>query len=302
MTQSADIFHLELLSLRAVVNSIGAYIFTKDTQGRYTYANELACELFGRPLHEVVGSDDREFFELEASNDLQKNDRQVMDYGQTIDREERNIIKATGEVRYYHTVKTPVRDADGIIVGMCGISTDITERKKLEAQLERQAHIDYLTNLNNRGYFIELAEDELNRAIRYTHPMSLLMLDVDHFKRVNDTYGHKQGDKVLMELARVCVDTLRDTDIAGRLGGEEFAFLLPETDREEALEVAERLREVLAATAVGTDNGEEALHFTVSIGISTFGPELDTVDILLNSADKALYRAKKAGRNRVCAD
>ena len=290
----------ELLNLRTIVNSIGAHIYAKDLNGRYTYVNQQVCRLFGLPREEILGHDDHDFFDLGEANDLQRFDRRVLDGGETIECEERNVIRQSGEVRYFSTIKTPVRDVDGRIIGMCGISTDITERKKLEVELERQAHIDFLTNLNNRRHFIELAERELSRALRYQHPVCLLMLDVDHFKRVNDTYGHKQGDKVLTVLAQTCVDTLRDSDIAGRLGGEEFAFMLPETGREQGLEVAERLRKVLAATTVATDDDEGNVHFTVSIGMCLLCSECDTVDTLLNCADKALYEAKESGRNRVC--
>lgn len=290
----------ELLNLRTIVNSIGAYIYAKDLDGRYTYVNELVCQLFGLPREEILGHDDHDFFDLSDVSDLQRYDRRVLDLGEAIECEERNVIRQTGEVRYFNTVKTPVRNVDGTIVGMCGISTDVTEKKKLEMELERQAHIDFLTNLNNRRHFIALAEHELSRALRYQHPVCLLMLDVDHFKNVNDTYGHKQGDRVLTVLAQTCVDTLRDSDIAGRLGGEEFAFLLPETGREQGLEVAERLRKVLAATAVATDDGGESVHFTVSIGMCLLCSDSNTVDALLNCADKALYQAKESGRNRVC--
>ncbi|MCB1649819.1 MAG: GGDEF domain-containing protein [Pseudomonadales bacterium] len=290
----------ELLNLRTIVNSIGAHIYAKDLEGRYTYVNQQVCRLFGLSRGEILGRDDNDFFDLNEAKDLQRYDRRVLDFGETIECEERNVIRQSGEVRYFSTIKTPVRDVDGRIIGMCGISTDITERKKLEVELERQAHIDFLTNLNNRRHFIELAERELSRALRYQHPVCLLMLDVDHFKRVNDTYGHKQGDKVLTVLAQTCVDTLRDSDIAGRLGGEEFAFMLPETGREQGLEVAERLRKVLAATTVATDDDEGNVHFTVSIGMCLLCSECDTVDTLLNCADKALYEAKESGRNRVC--
>lgn len=175
---------------------------------------------------------------------------------------------------------------------------DITERRKYEDELEKQARLDYLTGLHNRRYFMQLAEKELARAIRYGAPLSLLMMDIDHFKQVNDSHGHKAGDVVLQKFAAVCLDTLRGVDIVGRVGGEEFAVLLPETDLAHAMEVADRLRTQVAATAVQIDQGLP-LSFTISIGVTSRTALGENLDALLNEADKALYVAKNSGRNKV---
>ncbi|MBU3736151.1 MAG: sensor domain-containing diguanylate cyclase [Methylobacterium sp.] len=175
---------------------------------------------------------------------------------------------------------------------------DITERKHLLKDLERQAHLDYLTGLHNRGYFMHLAEIEVARAVRYSSHLSLMMMDVDNFKKVNDTHGHKAGDLVLKKFAEICHDTLREVDIIGRIGGEEFAVLLPETDIDEAMEVAQRLRQKIASTKVGIDHGLP-LRFTISIGVSALSPNRENLDVLLSFADKALYLAKESGKNRV---
>lgn len=181
---------------------------------------------------------------------------------------------------------------------MSGIHTDITAQKVIECELVRQAHTDHLTGFNNRGHFMQQAEHELTRVVRYGGELSIFMLDVDHFKKINDTYGHKVGDIVLQKLATVCQDTLRVVDIIGRVGGEEFAILLPETNEEEAIRVAERLREAIADAKVPLGNGLP-LSVTVSIGIASLTSKDDNIDVLLNLADKALYAAKHAGRNRV---
>lgn len=182
----------------------------------------------------------------------------------------------------------------------CAVVRDITERKQLENTLKFQAQTDFLTGVSSRGYFMEQAELELNRALRYSNPVSVLMMDIDFFKQINDTYGHRAGDNVLKELAEACRQTLREVDIIGRIGGEEFAILLPETETEVAAKVAERLREVLAMAKVPLEAGGQAIHFTVSIGLTSLSNPQDNIETLLNLADRALYQAKNSGRNKVC--
>lgn len=181
---------------------------------------------------------------------------------------------------------------------MSGIHTDITAQKMVEFELVRQAHTDHLTGFNNRGHFMQQAEHELKRAVRYGGVLSIFMMDVDHFKKINDTYGHKVGDLVLQKLAAVCRDTLRTVDIIGRVGGEEFAILLPETTEQEAIRVAERLRLAIANAKIPLGHGLP-LSITVSIGITSLMSKDDNIDVLLSVADKALYEAKNTGRNRI---
>lgn len=178
--------------------------------------------------------------------------------------------------------------------------TDITERKEMEEELRRLATTDPLTGVNNRRRYNEISERELMRCKRYQHPICVLMLDADHFKNVNDTYGHEAGDRVLQSLANACVDELRDVDVLGRFGGEEFTVTLPETILETALEAAERLRVRLAESIVKLDDGQE-ISYTVSIGASDLNNKNETLSDLLNRADAALYSAKEGGRNRVVA-
>lgn len=174
-------------------------------------------------------------------------------------------------------------------------------RRQVRDELERQARIDLLTGLNNRRHFFELAKKELERAKRHGAPLPALMLDVDHFKLVNDTYGHHVGDLVLQKLSEVCVQTLRGIDILGRFGGEEFAILLPETKIEQALEVAERLRLAVAGATVPLEQGG-SIHITVSIGVASLVATDARVEDMLKRADAALYAAKNTGRNRVCSE
>jgi two-component system cell cycle response regulator len=176
--------------------------------------------------------------------------------------------------------------------------TDITDRKRMEEELRMLATTDPLTGANNRRKFLETSERELARCVRYSHPLCLLMLDADHFKSVNDNHGHDVGDKVLKLLSDVCVRELRDVDVFGRFGGEEFVAALPETSMKTALEVAERLRESVAAIEVPISDGAP-LKFTVSIGATERNKDDKSVHDLLNRADGALYQAKESGRNKV---
>ncbi|KAF0206277.1 MAG: PAS/PAC/GAF sensor-containing diguanylate [Gallionellaceae bacterium] len=166
-------------------------------------------------------------------------------------------------------------------------------------ELEYLAHFDPLIGIANRRYFVEMGEAEMVRSSRYDKPLSILMIDVDKFKEVNDVYGHQAGDVVLQALCETCKIVLRAVDIVGRLGGDEFAILLPETPPATALHVAERLRGAIENRAVDLEM-HSPLYFSVSIGCASRNAKDDNMDTILNLADKALYDAKRTGRNRVC--
>lgn len=184
-------------------------------------------------------------------------------------------------------------------ITMLGVIQDITERKKLEWQLEQEANTDALTGCASRRHFLERAEQEMLRTHRYGGELSILELDLDHFKAINDQYGHHAGDLTLKKLVAICQELLRDVDIIGRLGGEEFAILLPETDSQQALEIAQRLCSAVAASEVALPI-QAPLHFTTSIGVASLSRNDAHIETLLNRADQALYRAKHEGRNRIC--
>lgn len=416
---------LELQTLKTVLNEIGAYIYTKDINGCYTFANDLVLELFKAPLEDVIGKDDSHFFDLEISNELKKNDTRVLKYGEYIENEELNIIKATGETRIYWTVKRPLYDEKNNIIGMCGISTDITERISLEQDLKEkqyllntildnidayvymkdnkrtfkyvnskvakvfgydnvndiigkrdidvlskdvadsfwqmdkkvfdsgekqtaeevfpddegnirhywsiklpfklddntnsligfstditelqilkeelrvQAITDYLTGAYNRRYFVKACENEFERTRRYNLDLSLLVLDIDWFKSVNDNYGHLVGDEVLIEIAKVCNSLKRVEDTFCRVGGEEFAIILPHTNLDSAIQLAKRISEYQNDNPVkGNFDGE--INITFSIGVSSFNLNDKSYEDIFSRADDAMYEAKDTGRNRIC--
>jgi len=174
---------------------------------------------------------------------------------------------------------------------------EINERRRLEKELRHLASIDPLTGAANRRHFMELANKELYRLKRYNHKLALAIMDVDHFKKVNDSYGHPVGDQVLKALVQYCHIYLRKSDILGRIGGEEFAILLIETEPASVETVADRLRRKIAELQISIDNGE--LQFTVSIGITDAKKKDTSFAPIIKRADEALYQAKAGGRNRV---
>lgn len=166
-------------------------------------------------------------------------------------------------------------------------------------QMRQMAITDLVTGLFTRRHFTLLAQAELERSLRYKRALGVLMVDIDWFKRVNDTYGHSVGDQVLGGVAKLCADALRGTDMVGRWGGEEFAILLPEADADGAALIAERVRATVEETGIPLSDGT-CIRVTVSLGVAALNPQIQTLGALVDCADQALYQAKQTGRNRVC--
>ncbi len=175
---------------------------------------------------------------------------------------------------------------------------DITERKMMEETLRRLATTDALTGLCNRGEFMRRAGVEIERARRYGRPMAIALLDVDHFKQINDRFGHSGGDDALRALSSACAALVRQQDLVGRLGGEEFGILMPETDLDAAVQLAQRVRQHIAGLRIDIAKAEP-LRMSASFGVSALGETADDVERLLARADEALYRSKREGRDRV---
>ncbi len=205
-------------------------------------------------------------------------------------------MKGEGDVYYWFDVLSNISlDGDGFLLGLSGIAVDIRSKKKVEISLREIARTDSLTGLANRRHLDETLAKEFDRAHRYAQPLGLLLLDIDHFKLLNDTYGHSRGDQVLRALGRLLKDHFRDVDHPCRFGGEEFAVVLPGTGLAAAMETAERLRR-----RIETSNFS-GLPMTMSIGVAAL-PEIKVTDAdnLMIATDRALYEAKRSGRNRVC--
>ena len=200
----------------------------------------------------------------------------------------------------------PIKNDDGDVTSVCVVIFDVTDTAIYHAmhqmalgKLEKLSRVDGLTQLYNRAHWQIRLDEEFKRSIRYESPMSLIMFDLDHFKVVNDTYGHLGGDAVLVAVAQIVRDSLRDSDIAGRYGGEEFGIVLVNTTTEGAVVVAERIRATIESTPIAFDDG--FINATASLGVACFTPNYSTIEEFIAASDEALYKAKQAGRNKVVA-
>ena len=278
-----------------IINSLPGIFYMLNPQGQFVRVNPQFLEVTGYTGNELDRMTALDFFEGEDKNLIAQRMQEVFVKGDSW-AEAEFVTRSGQKIPYYFTGHRTSINGQAYLVGL---GTDITERRALEQKLERQATTDALTGLPNRHHFIEQAEQELIRARRYNKLLSALMLDLDDFKAINDGYGHQVGDSVLCKVGEVCRNRLREVDIIGRMGGEEFAILLPETDVAHALEVAERLRQDIAAAVIPLEHGQ-VLSISASIGVATLTAADADVDGLLNLADKAMYEAKRGGRNKVC--
>jgi len=285
------------LLLRTIVATIPDLVWLKDKEGRYLFCNPMFERFFGAPESAIIGKTDYDFVPQQLAELFREYDKKAMNNGKPSMNEENVIFADDQHAAFLETIKTPLMDSNGELVGVLGIARDISERKKLQEELQQQAITDELTGVYNRRYFLLRAEQELQRVQRYGGACSLLMLDLDGFKRINDAFGHPVGDTVLAKVAAVCTETIRCTDLLGRVGGEEFAVLLYEIDPEGAILLAERVRQNIQS-AVFDVNATTNVSLTVSIGICSSEGE-DSLPSLIQRADAALYVAKNGGRNQV---
>jgi len=223
----------------------------------------------------------------------------------TASNEEEDVLQAfdKGAVDYIvkpfntHELLARIRTHLELRYTQCQLKKMLQEQKELIRNLEKLANTDSLTGVWNRRYLLNIAEKETQRSRRYNRPLSVLMIDIDHFKNVNDTYGHAVGDDVLMTMTETIINYLRNLDILGRFGGEEFVVLLPETDNKAAVITAERIRVNIEQINIPVDG--KSVSITVSIGVASYQKGDANIDALIQRADAALYQAKNQGRNRV---
>jgi diguanylate cyclase (GGDEF)-like protein len=210
------------------------------------------------------------------------------------------FLASARESRFLHSMTHLVLwflGAAGLVLCIRTLNIRLRERHAMELELHRLATTDPLTGASNRGHLMERADEEFQRAKRYQTPLSVLMLDIDHFKKVNDVYGHQAGDQALKQIVKIAQASMRQSDLFGRYGGEEFMALLTHTDEPSAMRVAENLCKTLAGLAIQNHKGP--IHLTVSIGVSQARPGDLFLDEVIRRADESLYAAKQGGRNRV---
>lgn len=290
---------IDLDLCQLMLDNVGAYVFVKDVNKKYLYANKLVQELFAEYFETIIGLTDEQLFDFAVSTDIQCNDDKVLKFGSHIKETEVNILKATGEKRVYLSVKKPIYNAKHEIIGLLGVSTDITAQHKIQQELHVQASVDYLTGLYNRRFFFELADKSFSESVRHQRSLSLIMIDIDYFKKINDVYGHPVGDVIIKFVAAKADSLIRREDAIARIGGEEFAILLPSTDLEAAKVIAKKIQNTIASSSIEGD-WEGVIDPKVSIGVSTMLAEDKEFYNLYKRADKGLYKAKESGRDKVC--
>ncbi len=276
--------------------SIGMALVAPD--GKWLLVNKSLCDLTGYNEEELMNIT---FQDITHPDDLEED----LDYVNRIlsgDLEtyqmEKRYFHKDGRTIFILLSVSLVKNKNGSPLFFISQIQDITDRKLLEKELVRQATTDILTSTNNRRQFYDLAERDILRSARYNEPLVLLMIDIDHFKKINDTKGHQAGDEVLVALAERATRTLREIDIIARYGGEEFLMILPGTTASDALVIAESIMEACRNAKVKTPSGD-SIGFTTSIGIAEYQAK-ETYDQLIHRADKALYEAKANGRDRAC--
>jgi len=323
--QAEEALKASKLLFHLLIESLPQNIYAKDIDGRFVFANQHYCATQGKALEEIVGKTDFELHPPELAEKYHMDDFRVIETGKTIELVEEH--QPVGEKKFFvQVIKTPFNDSKGQTAGTLGIFWDITKHKQEEIELhymkenlnaanielqaaliceQQLARTDSLTGINTRRHLLELAEHEFNVAIRYRPPLSVLMFDVDHFKQINDTFGHAVGDQMLQGIVQIVCAEIRSVDVFGRYGGDEFIVLLPQTSAQEVLPLAERICAKVASLRIETDKGP--LTITLSLGIAQtihhdvlelgYIPQPDSVEDLFLRADRALYEAKQSGRN-----
>ena len=281
--------------LERLLRALPANIFLKDAQGRYVFSTQHWHHLYHAedPNWSIRGLTDLEI-RKDKDNALKamESDREIVRSGEGV-----NYLlqeKADGLVEYLELIKRPVRDERGAVTGIVALINNVTEQQLLKMELEKRAQVDMLTELLNKVTTQELIDMRIDGCRRKKTMGTLMMIDVDNFKSVNDTYGHVIGDRVLAELGRVFRTSFRGTDVAGRVGGDEFMLFIPELATREAAEaLARRIKDQVTKAFAGSPVEGK---ITISIGAALFPEHGQSFEELYRAADKALYTVKRNGK------
>jgi len=278
--------------LSVILDNVEAYVYMKDDERRFLYVNSKVATLFDLPAEQIIGQKEQDILPSKTAEHFHQSDSKAL-LTQKILRVEETVVD-NGETYHYLSVKVPVSMSGK--KSLIGFSTDVTEIYKLKEEFKRLANTDELTAIYNRRFFIKQSENAFSGFKRQRAHFAVVTFDVDFFKQVNDEFGHPVGDEVLKGLTKIVSALLRQEDIFARIGGEEFAILLPYSDLSAAMCVAQRIQKTVNSSLLC---GTRKISITVSIGVTTFMSEDSSFDDVFSRVDKALYIAKEQGRDCV---
>ena len=286
-------------SYRRLFENMQDVYYRTNAQGVVQHVGPGVRRVLGYEPHEIEGRTAESYYPHSSDRDAFK--AAILAHGEVSDFPGQ-MVRRDGQVIDISISSHALYDHAGNFAGVEGIYRDVTQRKNLERELQRLATTDMLTGMANRRAFLECAESACARSLGSGEPLALLMLDLDHFKSINDRFGHLEGDRALVAFAQAVKSQLRASDVVGRLGGEEFGVLLPLTTIGEGLEVAARILASVRALQLADDAGQ-AYGITASLGLGAFRATDRSLRDALDRADQALYQAKHRGRNQaVCLE
>lgn len=284
-------------NFRRLFDSLQDVYYRTNAQGVVQHVGPGVRRVLGYEPHEIEGRTAESYYPQSTDRDAFK--AAIMEHGEVSDFPGQ-MVRRDGTVIDISISSHALYDHAGNFAGVEGIYRDVTQRKNLERELQRLATTDMLTGIANRRAFLETAESAYAHSCRSGEPLTLLMLDLDHFKSINDRFGHLEGDRALVAFAQAVKSQLRASDAVGRLGGEEFGVLLPLTTLAEGLEAAARILHSVRALELTDDTGQ-SYRITTSLGVGAFRQSDRSLRDMLDRADQALYLAKRRGRDQIAS-
>ena len=287
--------------LNTILDSVEAYIYIKDKDLRYQYANWQVLKLFKLELEDIIGKTDYDLFDKTTADQLKSYDSKVLESGHRLAQGEVNNLPGEKEIHQFWSVKVPLFDSTNQVIGLCGISTDISEYQNMKEEIQSLAYFDPLTGLANRRFMLERLNEEFDLYQSGGGDGVLVMLDIDHFKKINDSFSHDTGDELLILFGQRLESELRQADNAGRLGSDEFMVLL-KSEKGQSLRddsnLRQRLQVLLERLGEPYKLGGSLESVSVSMGITLFSDAQSTSD-LMQAADLALSQAKETNASKL---